>query len=185
MSSKDNRYRNFNLGVTSSATVKFAGGAANVKASFLRPANVIPYDIGDLVANHATVGSVVPLAFVAAREFATSFFIQSVRLSKSGQNAANAVFWLHLYAELPTPVNGDGGAFQSNKAAAYLGGYEFSGMRVFTDGAWACGVPLQDAPIVVELAEGNRTIWGLLEARGAHVPSSGEKFEVTLGLQQD
>ena len=185
MSSKDNRFRNRNAGVTASATVKYAGGAATPKASFNRPANVTLYDVGDTVANNVAAGSVVPLTFAAAREFASSFFIQSARLTKTGQNAANAVFWLHLFEELPTPVSGDGGPFQSNKAAAYLGGFEFSAMRAFSDGCCAMGVPLQDAPIVVELAEGVRTIYGLLEVRGAYAPNNSEKFEVTLGLQQD
>jgi hypothetical protein len=197
MSSRDNRFRNRTGGVTSSATVKYAGGAALVRASFLRPADVTPYDVGDLVADKTVAGQVAPLAFVAAREFASSFFIMKARLSKTNVNVGNAVFVLHLYGEQPMPANGDNGAFQSNKAAAYLGAIGFPAMRAFNDGAWGAGLPVDGGPITVDLglngainansqADNNfRTIWGLLEVRGAYVPTNAEKFEVTLELQQD
>lgn len=193
MSSNDNRFRNRNSGITASATVKYAGGAAVPKASFLRPANVTPYDIGDLIADNAVAAQVAPLAFTAAREFASSFFLMKAILTKTSANVANAAFVLHLFKTQPTPVNGDGGIFQSNKAADYLGSITFGAMRAFSDGAWVTGVPDSDGPIVVDLsdlgldAQGKplRTIYGLIETRGAYVPGNAEKFEVSLCLQQD
>lgn len=185
MSSKDNRFRNRNNGVTASATVKYAGGAATPKATFVRPADVTPYDAGDLVANSTVAGTVAPLAFTAAREFATSFFVIKARLRKSTANLTGAAFLLHLFASAPTVANGDNVLLQANKSADYLGSIDITSMKAFTDGAWGAGVSTLNGPITVELAEGVRTIYGLLEARDAYVPGSGETFEVTLELQQD
>lgn len=185
MSSKDNRFRNRNNGVTASATVKYAGGAATPKASFLRPADVLAYAAGDLVANSTVAAQVVPLAITAAREFADSFFVIKARLRKSTANIANAAFLIHLYASAPLLVNGDNGAVLSDKSADYLGSIAINSMRAFSDGSWGVGVSTMDGPITVELADGVRTVYGLLEARDAYIPGSSETFEVTLELQQD
>lgn len=190
MSSVDERFRGRGTPgrepVRNATVIKFAGGAATPKATFTRPGtDATQYDAGDLIANDVAAPNVVPLAFVAAREFATSLFILRARLRKSSPSVTEAAFLLHLFTDAPAPVNGDNGALSTNKSAAYLGAIFFASMQPFTDGAWGSGIPAQEGPMIVELAEGSRTIYGLLQAQGAYIPIAGETFEVTLEVQQD
>lgn len=149
-----------------------------VTATFTRPDNTTAYASGDLVANSVTEGSVVPLAFTPSHKI-DSMFVRRARVVKSGVSVTNASFRLHLFKSIPTTItNGDNGAFSVSNAAGYLGALDVTLGNVFTDGAHGSALPMSGNEI--SLAQGNGTIYGLLEARAAYTPLSGEVFTVTL-----
>jgi len=163
------------------------GAIVNVSASFAVPNSSATYDIGDLIADSATAGSVTPLSFAGvARVAAGAASIIKARLSKTGTGIVGASFVLHLYSASPTVTNGDTGAWQSNQAANYLGAFEFSlaNAKVFSDGVSINGITQTGYPITVDLSSGT-TIYGLLEARGAYVRTAAETFTVTLEVEQE
>lgn len=157
--------------------------SANPSANFSRPADTTAYASGDLVANNTTAGSVTPLAFTAARVAAGSFLVHRVKLAKSGTSITNTLFRLHLFTASPTVANGDNGAISMTGVASYLGYVDVAIDQAFTDGAAGfSSIGMND--MVVKLGAG-QTIYGLLEARAAYTPASGETFTVTLDVVQD
>ena len=156
-----------------------------VSDSFSRPANTTAYASGDLVANSTTAGSVVPLSWVIGTANGYSATITHVRLHKDDNDTSGALFRLHLYKASPTPANGDNGAFSTDESANYLGSYDLSSMQGFTDGDVGIMTPNEGTFRTLTLGDGNTTIYGLLEARGAYTPASGETFTVTLEGYRD
>lgn len=155
------------------------GNAANPTGSFTRPADTTAYASGDLVANSTTAGSCVSVSLTAARVAAGSFMLRRLKLHKSGTNVSNAQFRVHLFAAPVTFANGDNGAFSVSGAADYLGAFDVTIDRAFTDGAAGFGMPVIGSDITVKLASGT-TIRAVLEARAAYTPANAEVFTVTL-----
>ena len=158
------------------------GRTAKPSASFTRPADTTAYASGDLVANSVTAGSVVPMQFTASRATGKGGMIRRIRLRKSGTGVTNASFRLHLYSAAPSTIaNGDNGAWSTSGVADYIGALDVTMDRAFTDGAAGNGLPITGGEINY-VAD---TLFGLLEARGAYTPASGETFTVTLELLQN
>lgn len=155
----------------------------NPSANFNRVADTNAYASGDLVAQSTTAGSCTPLSWTAARTAAGSFSVRRARLKKSGTSITNAAFRLHLYLSSPTIANGDNAAW-STTHSGYLGAIDIVVDKAFTDGAAGNGMPNIGSDINVKLASG-QTIYGLLEARGAYTPASGETFTTELELFQN
>lgn len=151
---------------------------AVVASSFVRPADTTAYAVGDLVANHVTAGSVVPLAFAALRNATVTARLTRLRLAKSTAGLANASFRLHLYSVAPVPANGDNGALLT-PLAGYIGAVDVVIDRGFSDGASGAAV----ASLL--LSGATATIHGLIEARAAYVPGAGETFTASLELTQN
>jgi len=144
-------------------------------ASFTRPADTTAYASGDLVANSTTAGSVTPMTLSAANAAGGEVSIRRVRLQKSGTGVTNAAFRLHLYRGLPTVANGDNGVWSSSGAANYLGSIDVTVDKAMTDGSVGYGAAAVNANIA--FLRGT-ALYGLLEARGAYTPASGEVFTV-------
>jgi hypothetical protein len=152
----------------------------NPSASFVRPANTTAYVIGQLVANSVTAGSVSPLQFILGNTFGVgSFRLTRARLVKTGTSATNANFRLHLYQAFPVPVNGDGAAWSTSSSANWLGNIDITSMLAFSDGCAGTGAAAAGSEMFVKLAAG-ATVYGLIEAKAAYTPVSGETFTVTL-----
>ena len=159
------------------------GGFA-ISDSFSRPANTTAYASGDLVTNDTTAGNVVPLEFpgVAARA-GDAFSIDRVKIAKSGTTLTNASFRLHLFSASPTSSAGDNAAFNSSEVlavstvASYIGTFDVTIGKGGTAAAVGFGVPTTGDRII---ESGTATVYGLIEARGAYTPASGETFTVTL-----
>lgn len=160
------------------------GISSLASASFTRPANTTAYASGDLVANNASAGSVAPMQFAVARVSGGSGMIRRARIRKSGTGVTSASFRLHLYRASPTPSNGDNDAWLTSEAANYMGAIDVTVDRVFTDGAAGNGVSVSGSEINFDLSSG-QVIYGLLEARGAYTPASGETFTVELEVLQN
>lgn len=156
--------------------------ALAVSGSFTRPADTTAYASGDLVANSTTSGSVVPVSLKVARNVSTSANIRRVRLAKSGTSVTNASFRVHLYSTTPTPVNGDNGAWSTTRSG-YLGSFDITVDKAFTDGAAGAGVPNVGTEIPVT-ADLDGTLFALVEARAAYTPANAETFTITLEATQ-
>lgn len=147
--------------------------------TFTRPADTTAYADGDLVANSATAGSVVPLVFSVPVGNGRSIEIIGGTLQKSDQtDVANSQFRIHVYTSSPTPANGDNAAW-STDIAGYLGFVDLGLMIAHTDDAYIrTYIPL------VEIMSFNigpkNVLYGLIEADAAYIPASEETF--TAGL---
>lgn len=164
------------------APVASTGFAAIGTGTFTRPADTTTYASGDLIANSTTAGSVVPLQVAAARVAAGSFGINRIRMRKTGNGVANALFRVHLFSAAPTVANGDNGVLLTSGSANYIGSVDVDMTRVnvFNDGAAAQA----DCGFVVALASG-QNIWALIEARGAYAPGNAEQFAVLAEVVQN
>lgn len=158
--------------------------SATPSASFARPADTTAYAAGDLVANSVTAGSVVPLAIAVARANGGTGRLIRARVAKSGTSLTAASFRVHLYRTAPTVANGDNGAWLTT-IAGYLGAFDVTMDRAFSDGAMGIGAPLTGAVISFVADAGVTALYALIEARAAYTPVSGETFTVTLEADQD
>jgi hypothetical protein len=164
---------------------EIGGRISNPSANFTRPNDTTAYASGDLVANSTTAGSVTAMSWTAARVAAGSFFIRRAKFRKSGTGTTNASFRLHLFVASPATItNGDNGAFSVSGVADYLGAFDVTADRAFTDGAYGTALPIAGSEINVKLASG-QTIYGLIEARAAYTPTAQEVFTVDLEIQQN
>jgi len=166
-------------GETQIAVPLITSPSQRVNATVTRPADTTAYASGDLVANSTTAGSVTPMQFTVALWAGGTGMIRRCRIRKTGTSITNASFRLHLYNASPTPANGDNGAFSTNQAANYVGALDVTMGQAFTDGASGNGVPLVGSEINFDLPSGT-VLFGLLEARAAYTPASGEVFTVDL-----
>ena len=146
-----------------------------------------------MIANSVTASSVTPLTFnnVARDKSEGAFMVRRVRLSKDSTTTAAAKFRLHLFETDPTltdPTNGDNGAFKvTDVLNKCLGSFDFdmtTAPDINTDGVVAIGIPMNGSESLANLATGT-AIYGLMEARDAYAPASGEKFTVILEVIQN
>lgn len=149
------------------------------QTSFTRPADTTAYTSADLVANSVTAGSVVPLSFtIDPGGGGGNYFIRRARLKKSGTGVTNASFRLHLYLSSPTAANGDNAAWSTTESA-YIGSFDITIDKAFTDGAKGVGAPLVGSEVHFNIPPSG-IVYGLVEARGAYTPTSAEVFTATL-----
>lgn len=152
---------------------------------FARPADTTAYASGDLVANSTTPGSVVPIVFAnVVRQPGYSGYITRAGLRTNLALIANGSFRLHLFSAAPTVTNGDNGALDvATNLAAWLGSLDIT-LALIGTGQGTVGVGLagtQGIPFQSGAAAG---LWGLLEARAAYVPASGQTFTPWLDVDQ-
>jgi hypothetical protein len=174
------------LPVTTAAggVVTTGGVMANPAGSTTLPNSVTTYAVGDLVANSATAGSVVPISISASRIAAGSFMLRRAKLAKSGSVLTNASFRIHLWTASPTVTNGDDGAFLPSGVADYRGAFDVTIDRAFSDGAAGFGLPVVGFDMNTKLASGS-AVFVLLEARAAYTRVAAEVFTVSFDDLQD
>lgn len=150
--------------------------------SFNKVSGTTAYDANDLVANHATAGSVV-VPFFIPHGVGRSGIIRTVRLYKSSTTTTAASFKVHLFDSAPTPNNGDNGAFSLLSADGYLDGVSID----MSSGAQAgtTGLAKRSAAVAIGffMPTVNAKIYALLQAIGAYVPTSSETFKITLEIE--
>jgi hypothetical protein len=155
-------------------------------ASFARPANTTAYAAGDLVANNATAGSVVPLTFTTvSRNAGDAVRIERARINTSNALLTNASFRLHLFEGTPVPTVGDNAVFNSSGVLAtsgidgYVGSFEITLSNSGSTGSVGIGIPNVGNAIIATPTSGT-SIFGLLEVTAAYVPVSGATFTVSI-----
>lgn len=169
-------------GGASEAHIGEVGGKnALIVASFTRPANTTAYASGQLVANNTAAVSVTPMQFNMSRAAGKGGMLRRIRLRKSSASITNASFRVHFYTAAPTLSNGDGGVWQSNLVANYVGACDVTMDKSFTDGAAGNGVP----SIGSEINFTSDVYYAVIEARGAYTPISGEVFTLDLEVLQN
>lgn len=150
--------------------------------SFNKVSGTTAYDANDLIANHATAGSVVPMSF-GLKGIGGSGIIRGLRLFKSGTATTQASFKVHLFESAPTPANGDNGAFGIATADGYLDGVAVD----MTSGAQAGTAGLYERigglAIGFSIPTINSKLYGLLQAIGTYTPTSSETFKITLEIE--
>ena len=146
-----------------------------------RPADTTAYASGDLVANSTSAGSVTPFSFTNAVRFpGGSVRIERCRIQKSGTSTSNAAFRVHVYSAAPASIaNGDNGAW-STSIAGYIGAFDVTLDRAFTNGAEGAGLTLTSTPMTCKASGSAVTLFALLEARGSYTPASAETFTILL-----
>lgn len=156
------------------------GAVVRTSQSFTRPADTTTYASGDLVANSTTVGSVSPMTFDLG---VSDGLIRAAKFKASNSTlASGSTFRLHLWSQAPTVTGGDNAPVFAAAAglatsAGYLGYIDCTADVWFADGAEGRGAPLPD--IHFDLGAGT-TVYGLLEARGAITPASGDTITCTI-----
>lgn len=152
--------------------------------SFSRPANTTAYADGDLVANSATAGSVVPLKF-SLNGIARSGMIRRVRLHKTSNTTTAATFSVHLFDSEPTVANGDNGAFAvATNLDSWLGKVAID-MSTGAEAGGSANVTQVSSNVEIGLnkpAPGG-LIYALIEVNGAYAPASSETFTVRLEIE--
>lgn len=166
--------------VTGSPNSGINNYAAVASASFTRPADTTAYALGDIACASTTAGSCAPMQFTIARNNDSTGLITKAKLYTSSTSVTNSSFRLHLYKALPTPSNGDNGAWLTNNVANYLGCFDVTLDRAFTDGAVGSGIPCTGSMSLFIPATGTKIVYGFTEVRGAYTPTSGEVFTWSL-----
>jgi len=141
-------------------------------ATFNRPADTTAYAVGDLVANSTTAGSVVPMSWALPTNAGE---VLQARIKRNDTSANTQYLRLHIYTSSPTVANGDNAAW-STTIAALVGSIDVNIERQGTDYCEGFGVPIHGYIAY----SGTTTLYGLLEARNAYTPTSGETFIVEL-----
>jgi hypothetical protein len=146
--------------------------------------------VGDLIANSGTAGSVTPMQFTVARAVDKAFSIRRLRLKKTGTSLTGASFRLHLFRSSPVVTVGDNGVFANGNVLAcneanYMGYFDITMDRQFSDMAKGFGVPNVGSEITGDPFTGTQLIYGLLEARGTYTPANSEVFTAVLEAFQD
>lgn len=161
-------------------------------ANFTRPANTTAYAAGNLVANSTTAGSVTPMSWTAARVNAGNFYVRRFRMTLSSKSITNTSFRLHLFTVTPATItNGDGGAFNVTTANefctmdALVSATDPLNWEAGADVSIGYGVPGKGNECNAVAAGGTTTVFGLLEARAAYTPASGETITVIPEIHQN
>jgi hypothetical protein len=163
---------------------EIGGVLARPTANFTRPADTTAYASGDLVANSTTAGSVTPLSLTCGRASSGSGatgLIRRIKIHKTNTGVTSASFRVHLYSASPTCTNGDNGAWLTTQAAGYLGAFDVTVDRAFSDGAAGVGAPVTGS----DVAFTTQTVYALVEARGAYTPGNAEVITVTAEVLQN
>jgi hypothetical protein len=159
-------------------------------SSFNTPNNNVTYVAGQLVANSATAGLVVPLAIPVAATLGGTARVMKARLTKSAATITNALFRAHLYKDTPATIsNGDGGTWLTSGALSYLGSFSFdftgANARAFTDGLKVIAVPDVGTDIVLDTESTSQNIYVLLQAQSAYARVGIETFTLALECRRN
>lgn len=148
-------------------------------ATFTRPTDTTTYGAGDLIANNTSNASVTPMTFTV--QWGRAIDITAITIKRvTNVTTTGASFRLWLFSDLPTVTNGDNAAFAPVGGGTVLGYIDCdssTGSGVATNGGIG---RVNLTPCVPILVDSDQVMYGLLEARGAYVPTNGEVITVTL-----
>jgi hypothetical protein len=148
-----------------------------------RPADTLVYAAGDLLANSTTAGSVTYPTIQVSRAVDQTATLLRMRLRKSGTVFTQGIFRVHLYNAQPTVSNGDNGVWLTNNVANYVGAFDITMTRAFTDGSIGIGNSSEGASLQCVPVSGQNYLFYLIEVRAAYTPISGEVFTPMIEVQ--
>jgi hypothetical protein len=137
------------------------------------------YAVGDLVANSATAGSVVPLTCTVGRYSGGPVTITRARVLTSTTGTSNAQFRVHVFTSAPTVTNGNDGVFLSTQAGHFCR-LDTTVDQAFSDGAAGYGAPVTGTSCIRALS-GTADVRVLIEARAAYAWTASQT--ITLALE--
>lgn len=145
------------------------------------------YASGDLIANHATAASVVPLTFTDATvRVPGEIAIWRARLIKSSPVVTNGSFRIHFFNASPAFDNGDNGVFSvTGDGTSWIGACDIvqsTFAALYSAAAVGDGKPVNTDFAVGYLTTAN--MYGAIEARAAYTPITLETFIVKATIQQ-
>lgn len=150
------------------------------------PTGTPTYASGDLIANHATAGSVVPITIAdVVRAEGAGFRCDCVCLRKSGVSLTNASFRVLIFDRAPTVSVGDDGALLSGSVYAVsdiahlLATYDITMDRAGTAGATGPAAT-SAAGVRTLVPNAGTSLFALLMASAAYQRAASEVFTVTL-----
>jgi len=155
--------------------------------SFTRPAGTLTYASGQLVANSATAGSVVPLSWAtAARVSGGNFYIRRVRMTLSSKSITLTSFRIHFYTVTPTIANGDGAAW-STTLANYVCKMDVpvASWEAGTDVSIGFGLPTSGDGNECNVVASTQTLLALVEACFAYAAAATETITVIPEIHQN
>lgn len=153
--------------------------------SKVRPADTAVYAANDAISESTTVGTVWTFAG-AARSNGLGSVLQDAVLTHSAVTALNLDAELWLFDTAPTSGINDNGAWTPTDAEmkTLLAVLVFSGSAVRTgNGNTAC--ELSGLSRAIKCAAGTSSIFGVLRAKNAYVPTSAEEITLRLKFIQD
>lgn len=174
-----------------------AGPTEHFTATFNRPADTTAYTAKDLVANSTTAGSVAALTWSnVCKSAALGGYVTGLRLSKNNDNETNAVFRVHLFTENPVataPAGGDNALIDVDVAAieGYIGYFDVDFSAADNPDIFGAalnatfGSPMLSKGALPFHGDGQTSLYGLIEAKGAYTPASGETFVCDIWVSQD
>ncbi len=158
--------------------------ASTPSYSFTRLANATAYGVGDAVSDHATTPTI--MSWTGARVAMYGGRVVSATLHKSTNSLTNAAFTLYLFDATVVPAGFDdnsGIAITDDEMKTCIGSIPFAasdGENMLTGALYHAN----DLNIAY-VTDSNNLIYGVMVARGAYTPGSGEIITWTLGLMKD
>lgn len=169
--------------LTSADIVSFAAISKRVSATFTRPADTAAYAAGDAMGSSTSTPTILTFAN-SARISAGTGIITKARLVKNSTNTTNAAFRLWLFSSSPTGAN-DNAVFilSYSSAGSRLGYIDFPAF--VTEGTGSDCAECEVIGLASQFYAAATSLFGVLVARAAYTPTSGEQFFVELALEQN
>lgn len=170
-------------------SVDNSGGISTViSGTFTRPADTVTYAANDAIANSTSAPVAITFANAAVRSGGSGFVIGATIIDQANQTLKlNAT--LHLFSAVPATLTNDNVALAlaAVDLANYVGNVKFTSASVVNAGAAAAGIVALTGtlsnPLPYKCA--TTSLFGVLQADNAYVPTSGEVFLLLLNLGQD
>lgn len=170
------------------------GAALLAATEMTRVADTNAYAIDDAITTTVTAGSVVPLEFTVASRIGDAGFIVGARMETNSATAF-AAMRLHLFNQAPFAAagyQGDNAALALTYTAIttgaagtnpnYIGYIDFTTFLAFSSSAYSIG-EASPTELAFKPASSSLLIYGLLQAKAAFTPASGQKFNMTLEVR--
>lgn len=162
-------------------------------ADFTRPADTTGYTAGDVIADSTTAATVMTFPRCAVTQ-GRSGTIRSAMLMDGAAQATKLSADLFLFDTAPASYGNDNEAFVPTDAEmkAAIGVISLDGTAAAsikvgdaTSGVGGnCIVQVSGQNIPFQCVPGSSDLFGVLVARNAYTPVSGETFRIKLGIEQ-
>lgn len=151
-----------------------------------RPADTSAYSVGDIVAQSTTNSLCYAIPFTAARYAGGTGMLRRCRVKVNDIAWANAEIYVHVFKNTPTFTNGDNGAFSAGVSESeYLGAFDVTFDRTFSDYVKGIGVPRTGSEINFDANTSSQSLYYTIETRTALTPAASETFTTTFEILQN